>query len=346
MTLWAQDDGMQSLVVAEPRKLAWREAATPGLVSERAALVRPVATATCDFDHLIVAGAFPAPLPLAIGHECVAEVLQVGAEVTRVRVGDKVVVPFQISCGDCPPCLRGHTSACASVPWLSCYGLGAMAGNWGGAFADVLAVPFADAMLLPLPADIPAHAAAALSCNVVDGYRAVAPIVQRPGEAVLIVSGAFSNIALYAVVLARVLGAGRVDFFDRDRAVCERAARLGATIVDSSERIRSMHYPVTVEASMDAELMTKAVEATLPAGHCTVTTMFPNPVVRFPLMQAFERCLTLVTGQPHVRGNLERVLQLMAGNQLRLGAVTDAVVSWDDAPDVLRRGKGKFVCCR
>jgi alcohol dehydrogenase len=166
---------MRELILSAPGQLRWTEARAPELSGPHGALVEPIAVATCDFDHLLVSGRQPAAWPLAIGHEFVARVLQVGDEVRSFTPGDVVIVPFQISCGSCAACERGQTSACARVPWLSCYGLGALAGNWGGAASDVVSVPYADAMLVRLPAGLAPHDAAAVSCNVVDAYRTVGP---------------------------------------------------------------------------------------------------------------------------------------------------------------------------
>src|SRR6266702_185126 len=116
------------------------------------ALVRPIAAATCDLDRPLALGATMFPLPLHLGHECVAEVLAVGDQVTGVQTGQRVVVPFQISCGACGPCAAGLTGSCSAVPPISMYGFGLGGGHWGGAFSDQLAVPYADAMLVPLPA--------------------------------------------------------------------------------------------------------------------------------------------------------------------------------------------------
>ena len=88
----------------------------------------------------------------AVGHEGLAEVVAVGDEVTKVRVGDRVVVPFQINCGECNACRRGVTGSCASLPLMAMYGMAPLAGLDGGGFmADLVPVPFADAMLLPVP---------------------------------------------------------------------------------------------------------------------------------------------------------------------------------------------------
>src|SRR3990170_4969426 len=103
---------MRHLVLRGPRHLVWEDIADPEPPGELAALVRPVATATCDFDHLLYAGSMPLPTPISIGHETVAVVTETGSSVSSVDVGDVVMVPFQISCGVCRHCRRGATSSC------------------------------------------------------------------------------------------------------------------------------------------------------------------------------------------------------------------------------------------
>ena len=113
--------------------------------------MHPIAASTCDMDCPLALGATLFALPLHLGHECVAEVLSVGERVARVRPGDRVVVPFQISCGPARPAAPGAPAAAPRVPPVSMYGFGLLGGHWGGAFSDELAVPYADAMLVSLP---------------------------------------------------------------------------------------------------------------------------------------------------------------------------------------------------
>ncbi|HLL24814.1 MAG TPA: alcohol dehydrogenase catalytic domain-containing protein, partial [Kofleriaceae bacterium] len=163
---------MRSLFFERPGKLRWRDVPPPHLVEPTDALVRPLAVARCDLDAAIVAGAAPfrgrllhwlrdglprsigrdgifprAPFagPFPFGHECVAEVIEVGASVTTVAPGARVVVPFQIACGTCERCRRGVTASCSAVSPGASYGFGR--GDWGGVMADVVRVPFADHML-------------------------------------------------------------------------------------------------------------------------------------------------------------------------------------------------------
>jgi alcohol dehydrogenase len=139
---------MLQLTYTGPDALEWREAREPRLSSDAAALVRPLAVATCDLDALIIEGISPSPPPLAIGHECVAEVLDVGDTVGSFERGQLVSVPFQISCGECDACRQGHTSNCSGVAFMSSYGFGPAVEQWGGFLSDVVCVPYAEHMLV------------------------------------------------------------------------------------------------------------------------------------------------------------------------------------------------------
>jgi alcohol dehydrogenase len=329
-----------------PGQLGWQTAQEPRLDAPEAALVRPIAVATCDFDHVLVRGDMQLPGPIALGHELVAEVTAVGGAVTAVHPGDVVVVPFQVSCGSCESCRRGLTSACKEVPWLSAYGLGALSGDWGGAVADVLAVPWADAMLVPLPPGIDPVGAAALSCNVPDAYRAVSSLATRPEASVLVTGGAFGNISHYAVALARALGATTVDYLSADAGQSAKAEKLGARALGGPDEIATEAYDITVDNSQDPDVLALAVRATAPAGLLTATTMYPAALTPVPLMDMFARCITFATGQPHARRVIGDVLPLLAEGRFDPAAVVTAVADWEEAPEAFASGSGKHVCTR
>ena len=151
--------------------LAWEEAPTPKLAHATDAIVRPLAVAACDLDRAIVAGRSPFPGRFMLGHEFTAEVIEVGAEVQSLCVGDVVLASFQPSCGTCSHCARHHSSVCSTVPNGTMYGIGATGGDWDGALADALRVPWADYNLARLrnPEDYARVASA--SDNLADGLR-------------------------------------------------------------------------------------------------------------------------------------------------------------------------------
>jgi alcohol dehydrogenase len=180
---------MQELTFVAENTIELRDRPAPVLDGGAAALVRPLAVARCDLDLAIARGVAPVPGPFPVGHECVAEVIETGDAVSSVKKGDRVIVPFQISCGACDKCRRGHTGSCKAVPKGAAYGLGMLGGGslYGGAVADVLRVPFADAMLVKLPPELEPVSAAALGDNAIDGFRTVSePLARDPGARVLV----------------------------------------------------------------------------------------------------------------------------------------------------------------
>src|ERR1051326_1567328 len=90
---------MQQLTYVKPRVLEWWDVPAPSLEGPQEAIVRPVTVATCDLDGPIFRGESPFKGPFAFGHEFVADVVEVGADVATVQPGQRVIVPFQISCG-------------------------------------------------------------------------------------------------------------------------------------------------------------------------------------------------------------------------------------------------------
>lgn len=331
---------MRQLTLVEPHRLEWTDTAEPQRQEPRDALVRPLAVATCDLDAPIIAGRTPYQPPVAVGHECVAEVVE--APDGGPPRGALVSVPFQISCGECERCRRGLTGNCEAVPFLSMFGFGAFGGDWGGFLSDLVRVPFADHMLSPLPDGVAAEAAASVSDNVVDGWRLVAPgLDQWPRSEVLIASGA-PSVGLYGVQAALALGAARVVYCDVDSARLERAERLGAEPVEGyPERLGP--FQVTAMVASDHAALGLAARSTAADGVCTCAGIFFESETPVPLLEMYTRVTTFRTGRVHARPLAPPVLELIAAGKLRPELVTDRVLSWEEAPDALADNRGKLV---
>jgi threonine dehydrogenase-like Zn-dependent dehydrogenase len=336
------------MILDGPGTVHWEDADPPALSGPGAAIVRPVAVATCDLDVGVLRGLFPLPGPFPFGHEGVGEVVDIGDAVTTVTTGDLVVIPFQISCGECGPCRGGHTGNCASHPRMSTYGLGTMGGlGWGGLLADLVLVPHADAMLVPVPAGIDPVAVASASDNVPDAWRAVAPqLAAHPGSEVLVVGGDAgpNSIGLYAVGIASSLGASAVTYIDDrpDRAAI--AETLGAKPILGPPPPKAGSFPITVDASGSEAGLRCALNSTGFDGTCTSTSVYlTDPAL--PLFAMYSRCCTFHIGRAHVRPVIPAVLDLVAGG-FDPTLVTTAVVGWDDAVEALSDPPMKLVITR
>jgi alcohol dehydrogenase len=334
---------VRQLTLVEPRRLDWSEVGGPGRQDERDAIVRPLAVATCDLDATIIAGRTPWQPPIAIGHECVAEVIEPAAG--GPERGALVSVPFQVSCGECSRCRRGHTGNCESVPFLSMYGFGAAGGDWGGFLSDLVRVPFADHMLAPLPDGVQPEAAASVSDNIVDGWRLVAPGLEEwPGSEVLIAGGS-PSVGMYGVQVAIALGAARVVYCDVAYERLRKAEALGADVVEGyPERLGP--FQITAMIAADPAALALAARSTAPDGVCTCAGIVFQPETPVPLLEMYTKITTFRTGRVHARAAIPRVLELMADGRLRPEAVTDAVLGWEAAPAALADNQGKLVFSR
>jgi threonine dehydrogenase-like Zn-dependent dehydrogenase len=329
---------MQQLTYTAPNRLEWREADEPRLDSDAAALVRPLAVATCDLDALILAGESPFPAPFPIGHECVAEVIDTGDGVGSFAAGQLVSVPFQISCGQCAPCRRGRTGNCASVDFMSTYGFGPAVGRWGGFLSDLVCVPYAEHMLVAVPDGLQPGAVASASDNISDAWRAVAPpLAEEPGAPVLVVGGASSgSIGLYAVALAGALGAASVTYVDADAARRATAESLGAqTLALAEAPPRLGPFPVTVDACAEPDGLALALRSTAADGTCTSTAIYFGEQPSLPLLELYTKCITFKTGRAHVREAMPQVLSLAAEGTLQPQLVTTRTVGWAEAAEAL-----------
>jgi alcohol dehydrogenase len=337
---------IRALTARPGGRFEWRGVPAPAPPGPLGAIVHPIAVATCDLDRPLGLGATPFALPLHFGHECVAEVMSMGERVMSVQPGQRVVVPFQINCGTCPPCRQGRTGNCAGVPPISMYGFGVGGGHWGGAISDQLLVPHADAMLVALPEGVAPAAAASVADNVSDGYRHVAPyaedILGRDGDAdFLIVAGisrrpvVSASVPLYAGLIARALGFRHVHVVDSRAGVREHAAALGLRPLEPSQARRHPPAPLVLDSSGSPAGLRLALRHTARDGICSSAGGLHRSV-RIPTGTLYGRNATYHVARTHVRALIPRVLELVADGRLRPELVTTHLAKLDDAPRAIK----------
>ncbi len=334
------------------QRATWVEEASPALNGPAEALVRPLLVACCDLDVAVVRGQAPLGGEWAVGHEGVAEVVDIGDDVTIVKPGDRVVVPFQLSCGGCAACRRGLTGSCTSVPQRAMYGLGPVAGFDGGGFlTDLVRVPFADAMLVTVPPGVDMAALVSASDNLADGWRAVGPYAAElsaldPADRRVLVLGGLS-IGLYAAAVAVALEI-EADYVDTDPERLAIAARLGAQPIDWRPDGSGLKpsYPITVTTSPTVEALHTGLRSASPGGVCTDTGVFFGNLTPLPLLEMYSTGVRFVTGRVMARAALPHVMRLVEAGSLNPAPVTSQTVPWDDADAVWPAMTGKTLFVR
>jgi threonine dehydrogenase-like Zn-dependent dehydrogenase len=199
----------------------------PKIVNQTDALIKITSTAICGSDLHLYDGYHPTMEKGDIlGHENMGEVVEVGKEVKKLKVGDRVVVPFTISCGNCFFCQKGLFSCCdnsnpnAEIARQAMgqspaglFGFSHMLGGYAGGQAEYLRVPFADVGPIKIPDGIPDEKVLFLSDIFPTGYMAAENCDIEKGDTVAV--WGCGPVAQFAIKSAWMLGAGRVIAIDR-----------------------------------------------------------------------------------------------------------------------------------
>lgn len=323
---------MRSLYFVKPGQLEWREVADPRLHTGVDAIVRPIAASTCDLDPLLIQGHAPFPGPFALGHESVAEIMAVGEHVDRLQVGQQVVVCWHISCGNCQHCLGGRPNVCQAHPHGASYGTGV--GDWGGMFADLVYVPYAESMLVPLPVGLAPEAAVSAGDNLAYGYELTIPfLAQNPGIPVLVMGGC-GSIPLYAVAYALAGGAGTVDYVDTDLQRLAIAEGLGANPIEGLPGKSAQRYPLVVDGSIREDVLRFALRRLEPEGQCNcVGAHFRD--VRMPLLAMYSLGVNFYTGRGRGLPCLHPALEFVRTGRVKPALIHSSVTPFDDMREVL-----------
>jgi threonine dehydrogenase-like Zn-dependent dehydrogenase len=199
----------------------------PKIMSSRDAIVKITSTAICGSDLHMYNGYMPTMKSGDIlGHEFMGEVVETGRDVGNLSVGDRVVVPFPIACGNCNACRNGMYSLCENsnpnaglaekvMGHSPCgiFGYTHMLGGYAGGQAEYARVPFADVGPIKIENDVPDEQVLFLSDIFPTGYMGAEMCDIQPGD-VIAVWGA-GPVGQFAIASAKLLGAERVIAIDR-----------------------------------------------------------------------------------------------------------------------------------
>ena len=231
-----------------PRRMEVREVPDPTILNKRDAIVKISSTAICGSDLHLYNGFLPMMEPGDImGHEFMGEVVEVGSEVKNLKVGDRVVVPFPIACGDCGPCQAGAYSICENSnpnAYIAekllghspsgIFGYSHLTGGFAGGQAEYARVPFADVGPIKVPEDLTDDQVLFLSDILPTGYMAAEMCGIRPGDMVAV--WGCGPVGQFAIASAYMLGAERVIAIDRFGYRLDLAReKAGAITIDYDE---------------------------------------------------------------------------------------------------------------
>jgi alcohol dehydrogenase len=255
-----------------------------------------------------------------------------------LRVGQLALCSFQVGCGSCAACAGGRSAVCDEMPILSDYGMQPLSGTeYGGMLSDLVRVPHAATMLVPVPAGIDGARLVHLASvpdNVIDGYRSVAPhLAASPGADVLVVIHGSRSIGLYAALSAQARGAGSVTVESDDPVVLERAEAIGARAVPTDLGRHRARYPLVVDCGTRAEGLLHAVDSVANEGVLHSVSYYLDPTITLPLGKMYTRGVQFSIGRAHSASLLPEVVGLIAAGRLDPAPITTSVIGWDEAPD-------------
>lgn len=266
-------------------------------------LVRIVAAGLCHSDLSVVNGDRPRPLPMVLGHEAAGVVEEVGAGVTDVAVGDRVVCSYVPSCGVCADCAGGHPVRCAgaqaanrearlvtgSRPFRDASGAELHHHLGVSAFSGLTVV--SPRSLVPVPDEVPLDVAAVFGCAVLTGAGAVLNTAAvRPGEGVAVVG--LGGVGISAVMAAALAGAHPVIAVDTVESKLASATAVGAThgvlagdaAVDEVRELTRGGVAVAIEAAGHPAALTTAYAMTRVGGRVVVAGLpHPRHLVSVPI---------------------------------------------------------------
>lgn len=227
---------MKALVYEGPRKVTVKDMPDAKIEKATDVLVKITTTNICGSDLHMYEGRTNMETGRILGHENLGVVIEVGAGVERIKVGDRVCLPFNIGCGFCKNCEKGLTGFCLTAnPGMAgaAYGFAGM-GPYSGGQAEYLRVPFGDfnCLLLPPDAEEKENDYVMLSDIFPTGYHATVLAGVEPGDSVVIYGA--GPVGLMAAMSANLKGASKVMVVDTHKDRLALAEKMGSIPIDDT----------------------------------------------------------------------------------------------------------------
>jgi propanol-preferring alcohol dehydrogenase len=266
------------------------------------------------------------PLPLTLGHEVAGVVEQTGRLATSVRVGDRVCLHYNITCGECYYCSTGNEQFCAKVLMLGHY--------TNGGYAEYIAVPARNALVLP--DEIPFEQGATLMCASATAFHALRKSRLRAGETVAIFG--VGGLGMSAIQLARAFGALDVFAVDINQEKLQLAAHYGAIPVNAQHAAPAAEIrkstngkgaDVAIELIGLPETMRQAVQCLGVMGRAVIAGISDRPLEIDTYHELLGNEAEIIGSNDHLFQELPMLLELARRNVLDTSRVVTRVVPLD-----------------
>lgn len=371
---------MQALTYEGPWRATVKEKADPRIEHPQDGIVRVMTAAICGSDLHILHGLIPdTRVGSTFGHEFVGIVEEVGSQVTGVRPGDRVALPFQIFCGSCFYCQRGLTSCCmntspATDAAAGMYGYSHTAGGYDGGQAQFVRVPFIGVDAELVPEEVSSLDALPVTDAFPTGYQAAEMCDIKGGETVLVLGcgpvGLFSMWSLWA------MGAGRIIAVDAEDYRLEFARRwlgvetLNFRDVDVVTAVKGMTEDLGADATIDAvgceaagspthrtlgiyakmeagspQALNTAIHATRKGGTISVIGAYGPPFTGVDIGTYMNKAQTMRTGQASVKRYMPHLFEQIRAGNIRPSEVLTHRRPLDEAPELYRTMARKHDGC-
>jgi len=345
------------------------------------AIVRVTRSCICGSDLHLYHGLVPdTRVGSTFGHEFVGEVVEIGSAVRKLKIGDRVLVPFNIFCGSCYFCERELYGNCHNVnPEATAvggiYGYSHTAGGYDGGQAEFVRVPMADVGPMVIPDDIDHDDAVLLTDAVPTGYQAAEMGDISAGDTV-VVFGA-GPVGIFAAKSAWLMGAGRVIVVDhvdyrldfvRRYAQCEvvnfkdvkdmalhikkMTDWLGADVcIDAvgceaaGNAMQSLTGRYTMLQAGSATVLHWAINSVRKGGNVSIVGVYGPTFNAVPIGNALNKGLTLRMNQASVRRHLPRLLEHIRAGHLDPKQIITHRVPLADVADAYQIFSSKLDNC-
>ena len=308
------------------RPLKMQEIPLPS-VGERDVLVRVRAAGICHSDAHYRAGRAPVrPLPMTLGHEVAGVIEQVGKQVQTSNIGQRVCLHYNITCGNCHPCITGNDQFCSSCLMLGHY--------TNGGYAEYIAVPARNA--IPLPDEIPFDQGATLMCASATSFHALRKSRLRAGETAAIFG--VGGLGMSAIQLARAFGALEVFAVDINEEKLKMASSHGAVpvnarLVDPVAEIRKLTNGTGVDVALELiglpQTMKQAVQCLGVMGRAVIAGLSDKPLEIDTYRELLGNEVEIIGSNDHLLQELPLVVDMARRKVLDTSRVVTRTIPLD-----------------